>query len=68
MSKETLKNICWRSGTIVIANRRIARVAREGESDYKLIWSENWYDTQIFRGSAEQIESAAQAVMDDLVL
>lgn len=66
--KETFKNSCWRSGAIVIGNRRIARNNREADDSFNIIWNEKWYDTQIFRGSAAQIESAAQMVMDDLLL
>lgn len=59
INKETFKNICWISGTIVIADRRIARDAKEGGSDFKLVWNEHWYDTQFFRGAVAHIESAA---------
>lgn len=67
ISKDTFKNICWRSGTIVLANRRIAKVVQEG-STYSLTWGEKWYDGDIFQESDTVIKAAAQRVMDDIEL
>lgn len=65
---KTFQNICWRSGTIVIADRRIARISTSSDGSFKLEWSENWFDTNVFRGAAAQMENAAQKLMSDMEL
>lgn len=62
---KTFKDICGESGTIVIADRRIAKVSNDN-GDFKPQWNEGWFDTNIFRGAAAHIEAAAQTIMNDL--
>lgn len=65
---KTFENLCWRSGTIVIADRRIAKITNSTvDGSYKPECNEQWFDN-IPRGAAAQMEASAQSIMDYLSL
>lgn len=57
--------VCWRSGAIVLGNRRAAKITMTDDRLFHLSFCDGWYDDTIFWGSASAIEDSAKRTMDE---
>lgn len=59
---ENYKCVCWRSSTLVVHNRRIAKITRHDAGNYEVAFQNGWHDPNIFKTPAADMEAAVRNI------
>lgn len=54
---ETYKLICWRSGTLVVFDRRVVRL------ENKLVWYDGWHADEWYKTTAQNMKDAMEDIL-----